>query len=31
LVRQIARRHRGDAMCSALASGYSGFVVTLPQ
>jgi signal transduction histidine kinase len=30
LVRQIARRHGGDAICSTLADGRSGFVVTLP-
>jgi signal transduction histidine kinase len=30
LVRQIARRHGGDAVCSTLADGCSGFVVTLP-
>jgi len=30
LVRQIARRHGGDAVCSTLADGRSGFVVTLP-
>jgi hypothetical protein len=29
-VRQIARRHGGDAICSTLADGRSGFVVTLP-
>jgi two-component system, OmpR family, sensor histidine kinase RstB len=30
LVRQIARRHGGEAICSSLADGRSGFVVTLP-
>jgi signal transduction histidine kinase len=30
LVRQIARRHGGDAICTSLADGRSGFVVTLP-
>jgi two-component system, OmpR family, sensor histidine kinase RstB len=30
LVRQIARRHGGDAICSTFADGRSGFVVTLP-
>jgi signal transduction histidine kinase len=30
LVRQIARRHGGEAICSALADGRSAFVVTLP-
>jgi len=30
LVRQIARRHGGDARCEAIADGRSGFVVTLP-
>jgi len=30
LVRQIARRHGGDAVCSTLADGRSGFIVTLP-
>ena len=30
LVRQIARRHGGDAICSTLADGRTGFVVTLP-
>jgi signal transduction histidine kinase len=30
LVRQITRRHGGDAICSTLADGRSGFVVTLP-
>jgi signal transduction histidine kinase len=30
LVRQIARRHGGDAICSTLADGRNGFVVTLP-
>jgi signal transduction histidine kinase len=29
LVRQIARRHGGDARCAALADGRSSFVVTL--
>ena len=31
LVRQIARRHGGDAICSTLADGRSGFIVTLPM
>jgi signal transduction histidine kinase len=31
LVRQIARHHGGDAICSALADGPSAFVVTLPM
>jgi signal transduction histidine kinase len=31
LVRQIARRHGGDARCTAMADGRSGFVVTLPE
>jgi signal transduction histidine kinase len=30
LVLQIARRHGGEAICSTLANGRSGFVVTLP-
>jgi signal transduction histidine kinase len=30
LVRQIARRHGGDAHCATLDHGRSGFVVTLP-
>jgi signal transduction histidine kinase len=30
LVRQIARHHGGDAICSTLADGRSAFVVTLP-
>ena len=30
LVRQIARRHGGDARCSVMDEGRSGFVVTLP-
>jgi signal transduction histidine kinase len=30
LVRQIARHHGGDAICSTLADGPSAFVVTLP-
>ncbi|WP_295999861.1 HAMP domain-containing sensor histidine kinase [Rugamonas sp.] len=30
LVRQIARRHGGEARCVAMADGRSGFVVTLP-
>ena len=30
LVRQIAQRHGGDARCTALDDGGSGFVVTLP-
>jgi signal transduction histidine kinase len=30
LVRQIARRHGGDARCATLEDGRSGFVVTLP-
>jgi len=30
LVRQIARHHGGDAVCSALAEGPIAFVVTLP-
>lgn len=30
LVRQIARRHGGDARCAMLDDGRSGFVVTLP-
>ena len=31
LVRQIARRHRGDAVCSTLSEGRSAFVVSLPR
>lgn len=31
LVRQIARRHGGDARCERLDDGRSGFVVTLPS
>lgn len=31
LVRQIARRHGGDARCATLDGGASGFVVTLPM
>jgi signal transduction histidine kinase len=31
LVRQIARRHGGDARCEAMEGGPSGFVVTLPM
>jgi signal transduction histidine kinase len=31
LVRQIARRHGGDARCTTLKDGCSGFVVTLPE
>jgi signal transduction histidine kinase len=31
LVRQIARRHGGDALCTALPDGHNAFVVTLPQ
>ena len=31
LVRQIARRHGGDARCATLDDGGSGFVVTLPM
>jgi two-component system, OmpR family, sensor histidine kinase RstB len=30
LVRQIARRHGGDARCMLMDDGRSGFVVTLP-
>ncbi|PHV06875.1 two-component sensor histidine kinase [Janthinobacterium sp. BJB412] len=30
LVRQIARRHGGEARCAAIDDGRSGFVVTLP-
>jgi signal transduction histidine kinase len=30
LVRQIARRHGGEARCIAMADGHSGFEVTLP-
>jgi len=30
LVRQIARRHGGDAICATLTDGCGGFVVTLP-
>jgi two-component system, OmpR family, sensor histidine kinase RstB len=30
LVRQIARRHAGDARCAVMSNGRSGFVVTLP-
>ena len=30
LVRQIARRHGGDARCTTMADGRSCFVVTLP-
>jgi len=30
LVRQIARRHGGDARCEVMQSGRSCFVVTLP-
>jgi signal transduction histidine kinase len=30
LVRQIARRHGGDARCEVVAGGRSCFVVTLP-
>jgi signal transduction histidine kinase len=30
LVRQIARRHGGDARCAELRRGHSAFVVTLP-
>jgi signal transduction histidine kinase len=30
LVRQIARRHGGDARCVLMDDGRSGFVVTLP-
>jgi signal transduction histidine kinase len=30
LVRQIARRHGGDARCAPMDDGRSGFVVTLP-
>jgi len=30
LVRQIARRHGGDARCVPIDAGHSGFVVTLP-
>jgi two-component system, OmpR family, sensor histidine kinase RstB len=29
LVRQIARRHGGDARCAAMGDGRSGFVITL--
>ena len=31
LVRQIARRHGGDARCELMEGGSSGFVVTLPM
>jgi signal transduction histidine kinase len=31
LVRQIARRHGGDAQCAMLEDGCSGFTVTLPM
>ena len=31
LVRQIARRHGGDARCALIEEGRSGFVVTLPS
>jgi signal transduction histidine kinase len=31
LVRQIARRHGGDARCEAMEGGASGFIVTLPM
>jgi signal transduction histidine kinase len=31
LVRQIARRHGGDARCEVMEGGASGFVVTLPM
>jgi signal transduction histidine kinase len=31
LVRQIARRHGGDARCATLDDEASGFVVTLPM
>jgi signal transduction histidine kinase len=31
LVRQIARRHGGDARCVMLEDGRSGFIVTLPM
>jgi len=31
LVRQIARRHGGDARCAAIDDGRSGFIVTLPS
>jgi signal transduction histidine kinase len=30
LVRQIARRHGGDARCAELRMGHSAFIVTLP-
>jgi hypothetical protein len=30
LVRQIARRHGGDARCMLMDDGRSGFAVTLP-
>jgi two-component system, OmpR family, sensor histidine kinase RstB len=30
LVRQIARRHGGDARCVTMSDGRAGFVVTLP-
>jgi signal transduction histidine kinase len=30
LVRQIARRHGGDARCDHLHTGHSAFVITLP-
>lgn len=30
LVRQIARRHGGDARCAVMSDGRSRFVVTLP-
>ncbi len=29
LVRQIARRHGGDARCAAMDGGHNGFIVTL--
>lgn len=31
LVRQIARRHGGEACCAVMSDGRSSFVVTLPQ
>jgi signal transduction histidine kinase len=31
LVRQIARRHGGDARCEVMEGGPSGFIVTLPM
>jgi signal transduction histidine kinase len=31
LVRQIARRHGGDACCAVMSDGRSSFVITLPQ